>query len=38
MFRLPHYTDTAALTGGTIVIVMCVIVLVAWTIGWWRRR
>jgi hypothetical protein len=35
---LPAYSHTQALIGGAILLAVCLAVLVALTVGWWRRR
>ena len=35
---LPAYSHTQALTGGAILVIGCLVVLVALMVGWWRRR
>jgi hypothetical protein len=36
--HLPYYSHAAALTGSTIMVALCLIVLVVLAVGWWRRR
>ncbi len=36
--NLPVYSHTAALTGSAILIALCLVVLIALVVGWWRRR
>jgi hypothetical protein len=36
--KIPAYTHTQALTGGAILVVACLAVLVALLVAWWRRR
>ena len=36
--NLPAYSHTQTLTGGAILVVACLAVLVALAVGWWRRR
>jgi phosphate/sulfate permease len=35
---LPAYSHTQALIGGAILLAVCLALLVALTVGWWRRR
>jgi hypothetical protein len=35
---VPVYSHTATITGSVILLVICLVVLVALAIGWWRRR
>jgi hypothetical protein len=35
---LPTYSHTAIITGSVILLAICLAVLVALGIGWWRRR
>jgi hypothetical protein len=35
---VPVYSHTAVITGSVILLVICLGVLVALAIGWWRRR
>jgi hypothetical protein len=35
---VPAYSPTAIITGSVILVVICLAVLVALAIGWWRRR
>jgi hypothetical protein len=36
--HLPIYNNAAVITGSAILLALCVIVLVASVVGWWRRR
>ena len=36
--HLPFYSHTAALAGSAVIVALCVAVLVAMAVAWWRRR
>jgi hypothetical protein len=35
---VPVYSHTEVLIGSAIMLALCLIVLVAWAVVWWRRR
>jgi membrane protein DedA with SNARE-associated domain len=35
---VPFYSRTEVLIGSAIMLALCLIVLVAWAVAWWRRR
>jgi membrane protein DedA with SNARE-associated domain len=35
---VPFYSRTEVLIGSAIMLALCLVVLVAWAVVWWRRR